>query len=340
LRRLGAPGQQTRRTAKRTSSPTEASPGTCDIIEDVSLRIAPAIQDAISAGKPVVALESTVITHGLPKPRNLETAWALERTVRLGGAVPATVALVGGELVVGAGATELERLAGGAAEKASLWNLGVLAAQGSDAGTTVAATLHAAHRAGIQVFATGGIGGVHPQPFDESADLTALARYPVLTVSAGPKSILLAGATLERLETLGVAVVGYRSTRLAGFHVAQTEHPLPAGCDSPEEIARAFRSHLSLGLAGGMLVSNPVSKGLESGELARYRTSAEHDADAAGVTGRDRTPFLLARLAEISAESTAESTVETNMRLLHENAALAARIAVALQLPLTEGVPR
>jgi pseudouridine-5'-phosphate glycosidase len=300
-----------------------------DIIGDVSLRIAPEVKSALDDGRPVVALESTVITHGLPRPANLETARALEATVRDAGAVPATVALVDGVLLVGAAERDLELLANGPAEKASLWNLGSLTAQGANAGTTVAATLHAAYAAGIRVFATGGIGGVHPQPFDESADLTALARYGVLTVCAGPKSILLAGPTLERLETLGVPVVGYRSRLLAGFHVPLTDLPLPASFETPDEIAEAFDSHLRLGLGAGMLVSNPVSRGLEPAVLARYRAAAERAADEAGVAGFERTPFLLARLGELSAES----TVETNLRLLRENAALAARISSALSGP-------
>jgi pseudouridine-5'-phosphate glycosidase len=281
----------------------------------------------------VVALESTVITHGLPRPRNLELARELEATVGAEGALPATVAVIGGELVVGASAGELERLAEHECEKASLWNLGPLLARRVDAGTTVAATLHAAGAAGIEVFATGGIGGVHPQPFDESADLVALSRARLVTVCSGPKSILLAGATIERLETLGVPVVGFRSKRLAGFHVRETDIPLPAGFDTPEELALAFRSHVELGLPGGMLVSNPVSEGLERSELDGYREAAEADAARAGIGGRELTPFLLRRLAELSEGR----TVEVNLRLLRENARLAARLAVALRLSLPHG---
>jgi pseudouridine-5'-phosphate glycosidase len=281
----------------------------------------------------VVALESTVITHGLPRPRNLELAHELETTVAAEGALPATIAVVAGELVVGASASELEMLAENDCEKASLWNLGPLLARRTHAGTTVAATLHAANSAGIEVFATGGIGGVHPQPFDESADLRALSRARVVTVCSGPKSILLASATLERLETLGVPVVGFRSRRLAGFHVRETDIPLPAGFDTPEEVALAFRKHVELGLPGGMLVSNPVSEGLDRGELDGYREAAEADAARAGVGGRELTPFLLGRLAELSGAR----TVEVNLRLLRENARLAARIAVALRLGPARG---
>lgn len=274
-----------------------------------------------------MALESTVITHGLPAPKNLETARDLEATVRREGAIPATIAVLDGELVVGAGSDELERLASGRPDKASMWNLATLLAAGASAGTTVASTLYAAHAAGIRLFATGGIGGVHPQAFDESADLVALARHGVLTVCSGPKSILLASATLERLETLGVPVVGYRSRRLAGFHVRETELPLPAGVETPAELARAYRTHLELALPGGMLVSNPVSSGLERREMDRYLETAEREASEAGVAGKERTPFLLGRLAELSASR----TVEINLRLLRENAALAAQVAVALQ---------
>ncbi|MEX2541934.1 MAG: pseudouridine-5'-phosphate glycosidase [Trueperaceae bacterium] len=314
----------------------------------MSLRISPAVQIALSRGRPVVALESTVITHGLPRPQNLELARELENVVRQEGAVPATVAVIAGELVVGIGEDDLELLAGDARandgagtetiEKASLWNLAALLARRADAGTTVAATLHAADAAGIEVFATGGIGGVHSQPYDESADLLALARSKVITVCSGPKSILLAGATLERLETLGVPVVGFRSTCLAGFHVRETDYSLPASFDSPEELAGAFRRHLELRLPGGMLVSNPVSQGLDRADLTRYREIAEQDAAAAGVSGKELTPFLLSRLAELSESR----TVEVNLRLLLENARLAARIAVALRVgePINDRTPR
>lgn len=243
------------------------------------------------------------------------------------GALAATIGVIEGELIVGLDERQLERLAAGQADKASLWNLASLLEKRADAGTTVASTVFAAAKAGIDVFSTGGLGGVHPQPFDESADLLALARNRVLTVCSGPKSILLAGATLERLETLGVPVVGFRSQRLAGFHVPETEHILPARHESAEEIARAFRYHLELGLPGGMLVSNPVSQGLERNELVRYLEQANQQASKAAVTGKEITPFLLARLAELSNGR----TVETNLRLLRENARLAARIASSLQ---------
>lgn len=292
----------------------------------VNIRVAPAIEDALAHGEPVVALESTVITHGLPRPHNLQVARELEGAVARSGALPATVAVLDGVAVVGASGDELDRLATEAEAKASLWNLAPLVSTGTSAGTTVAATLHIAAAAGIGVFATGGIGGVHAEHSDVSADLTALARYPLLTVCSGPKSILDARATLERLESMGVPVVGNDSRNLAGFHVRETELPLPASARGPDELARYFRAHLDSGLSGGMLVSNPVSQGLEPQELAEYLRAAEQAATAKGVAGKDLTPFLLAQLAQLSRGR----TVEVNQRLLIENSDLAGRIAVAL----------
>jgi len=291
----------------------------------VSFRIGAHVQEALRAGAPVVALESTVITHGLPRPRNLEAARRLEAVVGEAGAVPATIGVLEGEVVVGLDAAELERLADADADKASSWNLAAVVARRGDAGTTVATTLWAAHRAGLDVFATGGIGGVHDVPFDESADLAALARYPVLTVCAGPKSILDARATLERLETAGVPVVGYRSDSLAGFLVSATDLPLPARVDSPEEAAAVLLAQRELGLSSGVVLSNPVADGLRSEEFDALRRRAEDELHASGVRGRDTTPFLLAELARISDGR----TVDVNTRLLEENAALAAQVAAA-----------
>lgn len=292
----------------------------------MSLRIAQNVQAAVRAGRPVVALESTVLTHGLPRPQNLDLAHRLETVVSEAGALPATVGVIGGDVVVGLDHGELRRLADGDADKASLWNLAALAAAGADAGTTVATTLHAASLAGIAVFATGGIGGVHTEPFDESADLHALARYGVVTVCAGPKSILDASATLERLETLGVPVLGFRSDRLAGFLVSTADLPLASRVETPEAVADAAAQQRDLGLPGGLLVSNPVSEGLEPHRFDALVERARADAREAGVRGRATTPFLLARLAELSGGA----TVTVNLRLLEENARLAARIALAL----------
>lgn len=290
------------------------------------MRVATRVEEALLAQRPVVALESTVITHGLPSPQNLELARSLEDEIRSAGAEPATIGILEGQIVIGLSEDETRQLAGADADKASLWNLAAIVSQRRSGGTTVAATLHLAAAAGIRVFATGGIGGVHPAEFDESTDLVALARYPVITVCAGPKSILNVPATLERLESLGVNVVGYRSDRLAGFHVPLTDLPVPARADEPAEIADIWQVREQLGIPGGMLISNPVSQGLDQAGLDRVRARAAADAEAAGIKGKDTTPFMLARIAELSEGS----TVEVNMRLLRENAVLAARIARGL----------
>lgn len=290
------------------------------------VRLSNEVRDALHRGAPVVALESTIVTHGLPRPRNLELAQRLESVVREEGGVPATMGVLGGDLVVGLSPAELERLAFGDADKASLWNLGALAAKGADAGTTVAITLLGAHLAGISVFATGGIGGVHDAPFDESADLPALANYSVLTVCAGPKSILNADATLERLETLGVAVVGYRSDRLAGFVVEQTGIKLPSRVDTPKEAAAVLAANRDFGLRQGVLLSNPVSQGLDQAEFDDLMARANEKAHQAGVRGREATPFMLASLAELSEGR----TVEVNLRLVEENTRLATAVATAI----------
>jgi len=289
--------------------------------------LSPDVATALARREPVVALESTVITHGLPRPQNLELARRLEAAVRDEGAVPATVGIVGGEVRIGLTDADLERLAAGGADKASTWNLAALVAARRDAGTTVATTLFAAHSAGIKVFATGGIGGVHDTPFDESADLGALAAHRLITVCAGPKSILDASATTERLETMGVPVVGYRSQNLAGFVVRQTSVPLPARVETPEEAAAVLLAQEALGLPAGIVLSNPVSAGLDEAEFARLLERARADARARGVRGRDTTPFLLAALTELSGGA----TMTVNLRLLEENARLAARVAIAYQ---------
>lgn len=295
-------------------------------MEDVKLRISPRIQGALDADRPVVALESTVITHGLPRPENLQLATDLEAEVRGAGAEPATVGVLAGELVIGLEPAEIRALDAGPSDKASYWNLAALVAGGANAGTTVATTLLAAESAGIRVFATGGIGGVHDTAFDESADLRALARHSVITICAGPKSILDVPATIERLETLGVPIIAYRSDRVAGFHAPHTQYPAPCRADTPHEIAEIYRTHRDLRLQGGILVSNPVSEGLESDELTKLVTRAKHDAAERGLRGKDTTPYLLARIAELSHGA----TVDVNTRLLRENARLAAEIAYAL----------
>ncbi|WP_297854787.1 pseudouridine-5'-phosphate glycosidase [Meiothermus sp.] len=291
------------------------------------MRLHPEVAQALQAHQAVVALESTVITHGLPRPLNLELAQRLEETVRQAGAIPATIAILKGEVVVGLTPDELEAIAtDDAADKASLWNLSALVAQGKSAGTTVASTTFLAHQAGIQVFATGGIGGVHPHPYDESADLLELSRTPIVVVSAGPKSILDLSATLERLESLGVALLGYKTHHLPAFHSPTSPYPLPARVESPQEAARAFQAARKLGLPGASLVLNPVSKGLDFAQVQHWVEQATQEAARAGVGGKALTPFLLRRISELSGGQ----TDEVNLRLLEENARLAAQIALAL----------
>jgi pseudouridine-5'-phosphate glycosidase len=300
------------------------------VTSTATVRISKRVTDALSAHLPVVALESTVVTHGLPRPRNLEAAKAVEAVVVSAGAVPATIGIIGGQLIVGLDADELTYLSRADAEKASLWNLASIIARKADGGTTVAATLHAAAMAGIAVFATGGIGGVHDAPFDESADLAALASYSLITVCAGPKNILDVPATLERLESLGVAVVGFRSDTLAGFTVPLTDLAVPSRVDTAAEAAAVLRAQRSLGLTQGVLLSNPVSSGLAQADFAAAMAAAQHEAHERGVTGARSTPFLLSALARLSGGD----TLEVNTRLLEENAALAARVAAALAAPV------
>jgi pseudouridylate synthase len=230
---------------------------------------------------------------------------------------------------VGLDPAQLERLAHAAVDKATSWNLAAIVARGGSAGTTVATTLHVAAAVGIEVFATGGIGGVHHEPFDESADLGALARYPLVTVAAGPKSVLDAAATLERLETLGVPVLGWRSDRLAGFHVPLTDLRVPVRVDEAADVAAVFRAHRRLGLTGGVLLSQPVAEGLDADAVAAWTRDARDAVHAAGVRGKDVTPALLAAIAEGSAGA----TVTVNLRLLEANARLAAAVAAALAHP-------
>lgn len=284
------------------------------------------IQNALANHQPVVALESTVITHGLPHPANLELAQSLESIVRNEGAEPATIGIVDGQAVVGLEPEQIARMSQEPCDKASSWNLAAILAQGRTAGTTVATTLKFAAQHGIRVFATGGIGGVHVEPFDESADLQALARHPVVTVCAGPKSVLNVPATLERLETLGVPVIGYQSGQLAGFHVPTTDLEVPIRADSPEEVAAIEEAQRTLGLGAGILVSQPVDEGLDPEAVNSWIDDARRDAATHGIRGKAVTPHLLAAIAERSGGQ----TVTVNVRLLERNATLAAHIARAL----------
>jgi len=287
------------------------------------------VQAAIASGRAVVALESTIIAHGLPRPDNLRVAREIEDVVRAGGAVPATIAILGGRVRVGLAPAELERLAtSDDVAKCSLRDVAVVTARGGDGATTVAATLHLAARAGIGVFATGGIGGVHREAresWDESADLLALARSPVCVVAAGVKSILDVGATLERLETLNVTVVGYRTDRFPGFYLTDAGFPVPWRMDSATELAAVARARCELGIPGGMLVANPLPEAEQLDPALHDRVLAEGLAAAqdAGVRGKDATPFLLERFHR----ETGGESLRANVALVKANAALAAELA-------------
>lgn len=290
------------------------------------------VRDALQSRRPLVALESTVITHGLPWPQNLELARTLEATVRAGGACPATVAVLQGEVKVGLSDAELEHLAQAQGViKVSRRDYGVAVAQKRDGGTTVAGTMIAAQWAGIRVFATGGIGGVHRQlgsaPLDVSADLPELARTPVIVVCAGAKAILDLPATLEWLETHGVPVIGYGTDRFPAFWSRDSGLPVDARYDDPAEIALVMKAQWDLGLEGGLVIGNPIATRYEL-PRERIETAVQDalaQAAAEGVTGKAITPFLLGRMNEL----TAGQSLDSNVELVRGNARLAARIAVA-----------
>lgn len=288
------------------------------------------VEEAIRDGRPVVALESALITHGLPRPLNLEVAREMEETVRQEGAVPATIAVLEGRPCVGLSPEQLERLAAEPAPvKISLRDLPAAVARKATGGTTVAATMHLAHRAGLRVFATGGIGGVHRgHPEDVSADLPALASIPMVVVCAGAKAILDLPRTLEVLETLGVPMVGYRTDTFPAFTSPTSGLPLPLRADSPEEIAAMARARDDLGLRAALLVTVPVpeEEGIPWEEAQAEIEAAVAEADARGIRGPALTPYLLARLAH----QTDGRSLRANRTLLLQNARLAARIACAL----------
>lgn len=296
------------------------------------MRVADEVAAALANGRPVLACESTIVTHGLPRPRNLVLAREAEELVRGLGVVPATVGVLDGDAVVGLSGPELERLArADGVGKFSARDLPVAAATGATGGTTVAATAHLAHRAGIRVFATGGLGGVHrgaAGTFDESADLPALARLPVVVVSAGVKSVLDVAATLERLETLGVSVAGYRTHRFPGFYVADSGHRVAQRLESPEQVADAWRAARDLGLDAALLVANPLPPGEQLPPDVHDAALADALAalDTAGVGGQDATPFLLARMRE----ATGDRSLEVNVAVYRRNVDLGARIAAVL----------
>lgn len=301
-------------------------------LADGAIDVADEVRAAIETHGPVVALESTIITHGMPYPQNAEMAGKVEQIVRDEGAVPATIAVIGGRLKIGLSRGEREALAQvGDAMKLSRADLAFAVSLKRTGGTTVAATMMAAHLAGIRVFATGGIGGVHKgaeTSFDISADLQELGRTPVIVVSAGAKAILDVPKTLEVLETQGVPVVGYRTDTLPAFWSRQSPCPAPLRLDTPAEIAAFQQSRESLGIEGGMLIANPVPEEseIQAGEMARHIEKAQALAAERGVTGKAVTPFLLQTILEL----TDGASLTTNIALVENNARLAARIAKAL----------
>ena len=294
------------------------------------LEISPEVSKALAAGRPVVALESTIISHGMPYPQNVETALNVERIIRENGAVPATIAIIGGRLKAGLSRDEIEYLGkkGTDVIKASRRDLPVLVARGDDGATTVATTMIIAAMAGIKVFATGGIGGVHrgaEVTMDISADLEELAQTPVLVVCAGAKSILDLGLTLEYLETKGVPVIGYGTSELPAFYTRTSGFGVDYRLDTPDEVAAAFRAKLDMGLKGGMLVTNPIPEAysMDPAVINKAIDEAVAEANALGIKGKQTTPFLLAKIKDI----TGGDSLASNIRLVYNNAALAAQIA-------------
>ena len=297
------------------------------------LDIAPEVQKALDEGRPVVALESTIISHGMPYPQNVETALNVEKIIRENGAVPATIAVIGGRLKAGLSEAEIDYLGktGTAVAKASRRDLPVLVAEGKDGATTVTTTMIIAHMAGIQVFATGGIGGVHrgaQQTFDISADLEELAHTPVMVVCAGAKSILDLGLTLEYLETHGVPVIGYGTEELPAFYTRKSGFGVDYRVDSPEELAAMFRAQRDLGYKGGMLVTNPIPEeyAMDKAVIDAAIEQALKESVEQGVHGKETTPFLLARVVEL----TGGDSLESNIKLVLNNAAVAAQTACRL----------
>ena len=297
------------------------------------LDVSPEVAEALARGKPVVALESTIISHGMPYPQNVETALQVEEIIRANGAVPATICIIGGRLKAGCTREEIEYLGreGMKVTKASRRDLAVLTARGADGATTVTTTMIIAHMAGIRVFATGGIGGVHrgaETTMDISADLEELARTPVMAVCAGAKSILDLGLTLEYLETHGVPVLGYGTEELPAFYTRRSGFKVDYRVDSPEELAKIFRTSLELGLGGGMLVTNPIPEeySMDPTVINAAIDQAVAEAREQGIHGKQITPFLLARVKDL----TGGDSLESNIRLVFNNAALAARTAACL----------
>jgi pseudouridylate synthase len=297
------------------------------------LDIAPEVKEAMETGKPVVALESTIISHGMPYPQNVETAKEVEHIIRRNGAVPATIAILGGRLKAGLLPEELDYLgkAGSTVAKVSRRDIPFIVSSGSDGATTVASTMIVAAMAGIRIFATGGIGGVHrgaQQTFDISADLQELASTNVAVFCAGAKSILDIGLTLEYLETNGVPVVGYGTEEMPAFYTPKSGFRVDYKVDTPEELAKALKAKWDLQLNGGVVIANPIpeEKAMDEETINNAINRALSEMDAKGVKGKESTPFLLARVAEL----TGGDSLASNIQLVFNNAKVAARTAVEL----------
>ena len=297
------------------------------------LDISPEVKAALDAGKPVVALESTIISHGMPYPKNVETALLVEQTIRENGAVPATIAIIGGRLKAGLTKEEIEHIgkAGRGVAKASRRDLPAIVARGIDGATTVTTTMIIAHMAGIKIFATGGIGGVHrgaEKTMDISADLEELAQTPVMVVCAGAKSILDLGLTLEYLETKGVPVIGFGTEELPAFYTRKSGFGVDYRVDSPAELAAMFTAQRELGYKGGMLVTNPIPEeyAMDKEVIDRAIEQALRELDENGIHGKECTPFLLAKVVEL----TGGDSLESNIQLVLNNARLAAQTAALI----------
>ena len=295
------------------------------------LDVNPEVAAAIAQGKPVVALESTIISHGMPYPQNVETALNVEKIIRDNGAVPATIAVIGGRLKAGLTPEEIEYFGkkGQDIAKASRRDLAVLCARGEDGATTVTTTMIIAHMAGIKIFATGGIGGVHrgaETTMDISADLEELSQTPVMVVCAGAKSILDLGLTLEYLETKGVPVVGYGTEELPAFYTQKSGFKVDYRIDSPAQLAAAFKTQNELGFKGGMLVANPIPDeyAMPFEVITKAIETAIAESKVKGIHGKETTPFLLAKVAEL----TGGNSLASNIQLVYNNAKLAAQTAV------------
>ena len=291
------------------------------------------VQEALNEGKPVVALESTIISHGMPYPKNVETALNVEKLVRDNGAIPATIAIINGKLTVGISPEEIDYLGkkGLAVTKASRRDIPILVARGEDGATTVAATMIIANLAGIKVFATGGIGGVHrgaETTMDISADLEELSNTNVNVVCAGAKSILDLGLTLEYLETKGVPVIGYNTDKLPAFYTRDSEFNVNYRMENPLEIAKAIKAKIELGLDGAMLIANPIPEeySMDRNEIDTVIANAVIEADELGVKGKDTTPFLLDKIQKL----TEGRSLEANIQLVYNNVKLGAQIAKEL----------